>query len=103
LTAQRRVLIGIGGGISAYKVCEVISTLAKASLEVRVILTKTAQEFITPLTVSTLSRHPAYTDDLFWQPIHSRPLHIKLGEWAEVFVIAPLTANTLGKLVYGLV
>jgi len=97
-----RVLIGIGGGIAAYKVCEVISSLFKAGVEVRVILTRSAQEFITPLTVATLSRHQAYTDDDFWQPIHGRPLHIELGEWADVFVIAPLTANTLGKLTYGL-
>jgi phosphopantothenoylcysteine decarboxylase/phosphopantothenate--cysteine ligase len=97
-----RILIGIGGGIAAYKVCEVVSTLAKSGAEVRVILTDGAQEFITPLTLATLSRHPAYTDQSFWQPLHHRPLHIELGEWAEVFLIAPLTANTLAKLVYGL-
>jgi phosphopantothenoylcysteine decarboxylase / phosphopantothenate---cysteine ligase len=98
----KRILIGIGGGIAAYKVCEVVSTLAKAGAEVRVILTQAAQQFVTPLTFATLSRHPAYTDDHFWQPTHARPLHIELGEWAEVFLIAPLTANTLGKLAYGL-
>jgi phosphopantothenoylcysteine decarboxylase / phosphopantothenate---cysteine ligase len=97
----KRILIGIGGGIAAYKVCEVVSTLAKAGAEVRVILTRSAQEFVTPLTFATLSRHPAYTDDHFWQPTHPRPLHIELGEWADVFLIAPLTANTLGKLAYG--
>ncbi len=97
-----KVLIGIGGGIAAYKVCEVISTLFKAGIEVRVILTEGAQQFITPLTVATLSRHPAYTDRDFWQPIHHRPLHIELGEWADLFLIAPLTANTLGKLAHGL-
>jgi phosphopantothenoylcysteine decarboxylase/phosphopantothenate--cysteine ligase len=94
--------VGIGGGIAAYKLCEVISTLAKAGAEVRAILTEGAQEFITPLTIATLCRHPAYTDGSFWQPIHHRPLHIELGEWADVFVIAPLTANTLAKLAYGL-
>ena len=98
----RRVLIGIGGGIAAYKVCELVSTLFKAGAEVRVILTQTAQEFITPLTLATLSRHPAYTDEMFWQPIHQRPLHISLGEWAEVLAIAPLTANTLAKLACGI-
>jgi phosphopantothenoylcysteine decarboxylase/phosphopantothenate--cysteine ligase len=97
-----RVLIGVGGGIAAYKVCELVSTLFKTGVEVRVILTRSAQEFITPLTLSTLSRHPAYTDDDFWQPTHSRPLHIDLGEWADVMVIAPLTANTLAKLAYGM-
>jgi phosphopantothenoylcysteine decarboxylase/phosphopantothenate--cysteine ligase len=98
----KRVLIGIGGGIAAYKVCEVVSTLFKSGVEVRVILTQAAQEFITPLTITTLSRHPAFTERDFWQPNFNRPLHIELGEGAEVFVIAPLTANTLGKLAHGL-
>jgi phosphopantothenoylcysteine decarboxylase / phosphopantothenate---cysteine ligase len=97
-----KVLVGIGGGIAAYKVCEVISGLFKAGIEVKVILTEGAQQFITPLTVATLSRHPAYTDRDFWQPIHHRPLHIELGEWADLLLIAPLTANTLGKLAQGL-
>ncbi|MEA5535322.1 bifunctional phosphopantothenoylcysteine decarboxylase/phosphopantothenate--cysteine ligase CoaBC [Crocosphaera sp. XPORK-15E] len=99
---SKQVLIGIGGGIAAYKVCEVISSLFQSGATVRVILTDTAQQFITPLTVSILSRHQAYTDQDFWQATHSRPLHIELGEWADIFLIAPLTANTLGKLTYGL-
>jgi phosphopantothenoylcysteine decarboxylase / phosphopantothenate---cysteine ligase len=98
----KRVLIGIGGGIAAYKVCEILSTLAKSGAEVRAILTHAAQQFMTPLTVSTLCRHPAYTDESFWNGQLGRPLHIELAEWAEVFVIAPLTANTLGKIVFGL-
>jgi phosphopantothenoylcysteine decarboxylase/phosphopantothenate--cysteine ligase len=97
----RKILIGISGGIAAYKVCEIVSTLAKAGAQVRVILTEAAQEFITPLSLATLSRHPAYTDRDFWQATHSRPLHIELGEWAEILVIAPLTANTLAKLAGG--
>ncbi|TAE93913.1 MAG: bifunctional phosphopantothenoylcysteine decarboxylase/phosphopantothenate--cysteine ligase CoaBC [Oscillatoriales cyanobacterium] len=97
----RRVLIGVSGGIAAYKVCEVVSTLAKAGAEVQVILTDAAGEFVTPLTFATLSRHPAFTDKDFWQADRGRPLHILLGEWAEVFVIAPLTANTLAKLAGG--
>jgi phosphopantothenoylcysteine decarboxylase/phosphopantothenate--cysteine ligase len=101
-TQSKKVLIAVGGGIAAYKVCELVSTLFKSGLEVRVILTKSAQEFITPLTLATLSRHQAYTDDEFWQPIYTRPLHIELGEWADLIVIAPLTANTLAKLAYGM-
>ncbi|AFY34425.1 bifunctional phosphopantothenoylcysteine decarboxylase/phosphopantothenate--cysteine ligase CoaBC [Calothrix sp. PCC 7507] len=97
-----RVLVGVGGGIAAYKVCEVVSQLFKTGVEVRVILTRSAQEFITPLTLATLSRHSAYTDDLFWQANHSRPLHIDLGEWADLLVIAPMTANTLAKLACGM-
>ncbi|MEA5616478.1 bifunctional phosphopantothenoylcysteine decarboxylase/phosphopantothenate--cysteine ligase CoaBC [Cronbergia sp. UHCC 0137] len=98
----KKVLIAIGGGIAAYKVCELVSTLFKSGVEVRVILTRSAEKFITPLTLATLSRHRAYTDDDFWQPIYSRPLHIELGEWADLLVIAPLTANTLAKLAYGM-
>jgi phosphopantothenoylcysteine decarboxylase / phosphopantothenate---cysteine ligase len=99
----RRILVGVGGGIAAYKVCEVVSTLAKAGADVQVLLTQSAQEFITPLTLATLSRHTVYTDRDFWSPQpQPRPLHIELGEWAELLVIAPLTANSLAKLVYGL-
>ena len=98
----RKVLVGATGGIAAYKVCELVSTLFKAGAEVRVILTNSAQEFITPLTLATLARHPAYTDKDFWQPVYNRPLHIDLGEWAEILVIAPLTANTLAKLAHGM-
>ena len=99
---SKRVLIGVGGGIAAYKVCEVVSTLFKSGVEVRTILTSSAQQFIAPLTFATLSRHPAYTDENFWQPTNSRPLHIELGEWADILLIAPLTANTLAKLAYGM-
>jgi len=101
-TLNKHILIGISGGIAAYKVCEIVSTLAKAGADVRAILTDSAQEFITPLTFATLSRHRAYTDQEFWQPTHGRPLHIQLGEWADIFLIAPLTANTLAKLATGL-
>ena len=96
------VLIGISGGIAAYKVCEVVSSMAKRGIEVRVILTKSASEFVTPLTFATLSRQPAYTDADFWQPSNGRPLHIELAEWADVFLLAPVTANTLAKLAYGM-
>ncbi|MDG2991772.1 bifunctional phosphopantothenoylcysteine decarboxylase/phosphopantothenate--cysteine ligase CoaBC [Candidatus Synechococcus calcipolaris G9] len=94
--------MGIGGGIAAYKVCQVISSLAKEGHQVQSILTKTAQAFITPLTISTLCRRPVLTDEDFWQPQAARPLHIQLGEEAQIIVIAPLTAHTLGKLVQGL-
>lgn len=102
LKSSNRVLIGVGGGIAAYKICEVVSTLFKQGVEVRVIMTSAAQQFITPLTLATLSRHKAYTDEDFWQPTNSRPLHIELGEWADILLIAPLTANTLAKLAYGM-
>lgn len=97
-----RILVGIGGGIAAYKVCEVISALVKSGAEVKAILTPAAQKFITPLTITTLCRQPAYQDASLWHPYHTRPLHIELGEWADLLVLAPLTANTLAKLAIGL-
>jgi phosphopantothenoylcysteine decarboxylase / phosphopantothenate---cysteine ligase len=99
---SHRVLIGICGGIAAYKVAQVVSTCAKAGVDVRVIVTDAATRFVAPLTFATLSRSSAYTDADFWHPSQGRPLHIELGEWADVFLIAPLSANTLGKLAHGL-
>jgi phosphopantothenoylcysteine decarboxylase/phosphopantothenate--cysteine ligase len=99
---QGRVLVALTGGIAAYKVCHVVSALAKAGVEVQTILTNSAQQFITPLTLATLSRRQAFTDADFWQPTHGRPLHIELAEWADLLVIAPLSANTLAKLVHGM-
>lgn len=97
-----RVLIGITGGIAAYKVGVVISELARAGMQVRGVLTSSALTFITPLTVACLSRQRAYTDQDFWQASQGRPLHIELGEWAEVLLIAPLSAHSLAKLAHGL-
>ncbi|NET48075.1 MAG: bifunctional phosphopantothenoylcysteine decarboxylase/phosphopantothenate--cysteine ligase CoaBC [Merismopedia sp. SIO2A8] len=97
-----KVLVGVSGGIAAYKVCEVVSTLAKAGASVQVILTDAAQKFVTPLTFAALSRNTAYTDQDFWAAHHPRPLHIDLGEWADVFLIAPLSAHTLAQITHGL-
>lgn len=99
---MNHLLIGISGGIAAYKVCEIVSSLAKRGIEVQVIMTRSAAEFVTPLTFATLSRQPAYTDSDFWQPSNGRPLHIELAEWADLFLLAPVTANTLAKLAYGM-
>ncbi|WP_218082345.1 bifunctional phosphopantothenoylcysteine decarboxylase/phosphopantothenate--cysteine ligase CoaBC [Anthocerotibacter panamensis] len=96
------LLVGIGGGIAAYKVCGLVSAWAKKDAPVRAVLTASAERFITPLTLATLARHPAYTDADFWEPKWDRPLHILLGEWAGVIVLAPLTAQMLGQLAHGL-
>ncbi|NJL90560.1 MAG: bifunctional phosphopantothenoylcysteine decarboxylase/phosphopantothenate--cysteine ligase CoaBC [Coleofasciculaceae cyanobacterium SM2_1_6] len=98
----KKVLVAISGGIAAYKVCGVISQLVQAGASVRSILTGSAREFITPLTITTLCRSPVALDEHFWEPTHQQPLHIQLGEWADLLVIAPLTANTLAKLTTGL-
>ena len=98
----RRILVGVSGGIAAYKVASLVSSLSKAGAIVRVILTASAEQFVTALTFATLSRHRAYSDRDFWQAEQGKPLHIELGEWAELFILAPLSANTLGKLAHGL-
>lgn len=101
-SSRTNILLGVSGGIAAYKVCEVVSTLAKSGATVRVLMTQQAQQFVSALTFAALSRHPVYTDTDFWSAQQGRPLHIELGEWADVFVLAPLTANTLAKLAGGL-
>jgi len=99
---DRRILLGVTGGIAAYKMGTIASTLAKEQAQVRTILTAAAQQFVSPLTFSTLCRHPTYTDTDFWSGQHPRPLHIDLGEWAELIVLAPVTANSLAKLALGI-
>ena len=98
----KRIVVGVCGGIAAYKVCQLVSTLAKAGAEVKVVLTQSATEFVTPLSFATLARQPAYLDADFWHHSAGRPLHIQLADWAEAIAIAPLTANTLAKLANGL-
>jgi phosphopantothenoylcysteine decarboxylase / phosphopantothenate---cysteine ligase len=102
--AGRRVLVGVSGGIAAYKVCQLVSDLVKAGAEVRVVLTNSARQFVQPLTFETLSRHRTYGDEDFWaaRTGTEKPLHIELGQWAEALVLAPLTANTLAKVTFGL-
>jgi phosphopantothenoylcysteine decarboxylase/phosphopantothenate--cysteine ligase len=99
---RRRIVVGICGGIAAYKVAGLVSMLAQQGAEVRVMLTGSAQAFVSPLTFATLARHKAYSDADFWHPSQGRPLHIELGEWADAILIAPLSAHTLGKLAGGL-
>ncbi|HAN45649.1 MAG TPA: bifunctional phosphopantothenoylcysteine decarboxylase/phosphopantothenate--cysteine ligase CoaBC [Cyanobacteria bacterium UBA8156] len=100
---SQRVVVGICGGIAAYKVCEVVSALSqREDVAVQVVLTEHGAQFVTPLTLATLARSPAYTDGDFWQASQGKPLHIALGEPADLLVIAPLTAHTLAKLALGL-
>lgn len=97
----RRILLAVSGGIAAYKACAIASSLGKAGAEVWPVLTDAAQRFVTPLSFSTLCRRPAATDADFWNASRGRPLHIELGEWAELILVAPLTANTLAQLAQG--
>ncbi len=96
-----RIVLGVTGSIAAYKACELTRLCVKAGHEVSVVMTRAATEFVTPLTFQTLSqRHVAV--DLFAPPQEWTPNHISLAEWADLFVIAPCTANVLAKLAHGL-
>ncbi|MBW7868324.1 MAG: bifunctional phosphopantothenoylcysteine decarboxylase/phosphopantothenate--cysteine ligase CoaBC [Brumimicrobium sp.] len=96
----KRIVIGITGGIAAYKIAILIRELKKQGAEVKCVLTPASSDFITPLTVSTLSQNPAYIN--FWnQDDGVWTNHVDLGSWGDLMVIAPLTANTLAKLANG--
>ena len=96
----RRVVLGVTGSIAAYKACEVVRGCVRRGWEVRVVMTPAATQFVTPLTFQTLSRNPVGVDE-FAPPTRWEPVHVGLAEWAEVFVVAPCTANTLAKLAHG--
>ncbi|MBR2209733.1 MAG: bifunctional phosphopantothenoylcysteine decarboxylase/phosphopantothenate--cysteine ligase CoaBC [Synergistaceae bacterium] len=94
----RKILLGITGGIAAYKIPALVRLIKKAECEVEIILTDFAKNFVTPMTLETLSGHQVWTNENFDFHIP----HIKLNDWAEIFVIAPCTANTLAKIAHGI-
>lgn len=98
----KKVLLGISGGIAAYKTASLVRLLIKAGAHVRVVMTPASKDFITPLTLSTLSKNPVYStfyneedENAVWNN------HVELGLWADIFLIAPATANTMAKMVNG--
>ena len=99
--AGKTVVLGVTGGIAAYKACEVVSRLRKMGAEVYVIMTKNAAEFVQPLTFETLSNHLVVTDT-FARPETWEVEHIALAKRADVFAIAPATANILAKMAHGI-
>jgi len=98
--SSRKILLIICGGISAYKSLELIRLLKKQGAKVKAILTKSAKEFITPLSVASLSQEKVY-DDLFNAENEAEMDHISLSRWADVILVAPATANTISKLSHG--
>lgn len=97
----RRILLGVCGGIAAYKTAELVRGLKKAGAEVQVLMTRDARRFVTPLTLGTLSERPVLTDIFPENRDGSWTEHVHLGRWGDLFVVAPLTANTLAKLAHG--
>jgi phosphopantothenoylcysteine decarboxylase/phosphopantothenate--cysteine ligase len=98
--SEKKILLIICGGISAYKSLELIRLLKKRDSKVKTILTKSAKEFVTPLSVASLSQEKVY-DDLFSAENEAEMDHISLSRWADLIVVAPVTANTISKLSNG--
>jgi phosphopantothenoylcysteine decarboxylase/phosphopantothenate--cysteine ligase len=97
----RKILLGVTGGIAAYKAATIIRLFVKEGAEVKVVMTPLAKEFMTPLTLATLSKNPIIVD--FFDPEDGRwNSHIDLGLWADAYLIAPATANTIGKMAAGI-
>jgi len=100
----KKILLGVCGGIAAYKICSLVRELKKLNNEVRVVMTPTSTQFVTPLTFSTLSENEVLVD--FFPPNTNTNTnysvnHIKLSLWADLILIAPATANTIAKITYG--
>ena len=98
---DRKIVLGVTGGIAAYKAAELVRELVRRGAKVRVVMTDHARKFVTPLTFETLSGNPVATD-LFWVPGEFEIGHIALAEFAELVVVAPATANIIGKMAAGL-
>ncbi|MBQ7152041.1 MAG: bifunctional phosphopantothenoylcysteine decarboxylase/phosphopantothenate--cysteine ligase CoaBC [Synergistaceae bacterium] len=94
----RKILLGVTGGIAAYKIPALVRLIKKAGCEVEIILTKSAENFVAPMTLETLSGKKIWNDKNFDSTIP----HVKLAEWADVFLIAPCTANTIAKIAHGI-
>ncbi|RZK22337.1 MAG: phosphopantothenoylcysteine decarboxylase [Hymenobacter sp.] len=99
---NRRLLLGVSGSIAAYKAAPLTRLLVKAGAEVQVILTEAAAAFVTPLTLGTLSKKPVLTGFLRDAASGQWHNHVELGLWAEAYIIAPASANTIGQLANGL-
>lgn len=98
--SNKNILIGITGGIAAYKICELVRMFKKNGANVKTVVTRHALEFVTPLTLETLSKEPVYIEQFSNEA--KKPEHIALCDWADVFLIAPASANTIGKIANGI-
>ena len=106
---SKKILIGVTGGIAAYKICNLVRLFIKNGAEVRVLMTPAAAQFVSPLTLSVLSNNevvinmfPGDSETQHLENIESKTWHVNYGLWADVFIIAPATANTMAKIVTGI-
>ena len=104
----KKILIGISGGIAAYKICELVRLFKKNGAEVRVVMTPSAVNFVSPLTLSTLSGNEVLinifpdSEPSTTEKIEAKTWHVYTGLWADIFILAPATANTMAKVVTGM-
>ena len=98
---NKKILIGISGGIAAYKACEIVRELKRSRADVRVVMTDAAKKFISPLTFATLSENDVLTD-IFNESYSTATIHIEAAKWADAVLICPATANTIGKIASGI-
>lgn len=97
----KHILLGVTGSIAAYKAANIIRLLVTQGAEVKIVMTPLAKQFITPLTLATLAKNPIYVD--FFNPENGEwNSHVSLGMWADAYLIAPATANTIGKMANGI-
>lgn len=96
----KNILLGVTGGIASYKVVDLCSRLIKEGANLKIIMTEAATKFVTPLTFETMGRCEVYTD--IFAGHHDHVYHVDLAKWADLFIIAPLSANTLAKITYGM-
>ncbi len=102
LLSGKKILLGISAGIAAYKTATLVRAFIKAGADVKVVMTPASKDFVTPLTLSTLSKHPVHSS--FTNPDDDNETwnnHVELGLWADLLIIAPATANTLSKMAHG--
>lgn len=97
---KKNIVLGVSGGIAAFKSASLCSTLVQKGYEVKVVMTDNAQEFVTPLTFKTLARNEVMTS--LWDREVWRPGHVAWADWADLLVIVPATANILGKIANGI-
>ncbi|MEN2464627.1 bifunctional phosphopantothenoylcysteine decarboxylase/phosphopantothenate--cysteine ligase CoaBC [Ornithinibacillus sp. JPR2-1] len=98
---NKNILLGVSGGIAAYKACALTSKLTQQGANVKVMMTESATKFVSPLTFQALSRNPVYTDT-FDEKDPKKIAHIELADWADIIVLAPATANVIGKIANGI-
>ena len=101
LSENKTIILGVTGGIAAYKACDVASMLRRSGAEVHAVLTENAKEFITPLSLTTITRNPSHTEQ-YEQSANWKPEHIELAKKADLILIAPATADILAKLAAGI-